>query len=94
MRGLAAAERFDHLAQQPSGPAEQFLVTGDVVEPQHGSAVQNLRQLSGERRLPGAGVSVDTDEPDRAAGRAEPADTGGEIVNGWFPGCSELTQAL
>jgi hypothetical protein len=31
-------------------------------------------------------VPVDTDEPHRAAGGGEPADAGGESVNGWFPG--------
>lgn len=81
VRGLAVAERGDHLAQQPPGPVEQFVVAGDVVEAQHRRAAEGVGQMSGERGLSGAGVPVDADQTDRTAGRGQPAEPGGEVVD-------------
>jgi hypothetical protein len=74
-------ERGDHLRQQALGPLEQLVVAGDVVEVEHRGVAQFPGQLPGERGLSGAGVSVDADEADRAAGRREAAEPGGEVVN-------------
>ncbi len=82
MRGLAAGERADHLGQEPLRPVEELLVAGDVVEVQHRRPVQRGGQAPGEGGLSGAGVPVDTDEPDRSQGGGKPAQPGGEVVNG------------
>ncbi|TQJ47669.1 hypothetical protein FBY34_7105 [Streptomyces sp. SLBN-115] len=82
VRGLAAAERLDDLAQQPPGPGEQLVVAGEVVETQDRRAPQRLGEPSGQGGLPRAGVSVDTDQPDRPTGRRQTAQTGGELTEG------------
>ncbi|GAA4036471.1 hypothetical protein GCM10022233_00580 [Streptomyces shaanxiensis] len=81
MGGLAPGERFDHLGQQAPGPLEQLVVARDVVEVQHRGVAERPGQLPGERGLSGAGVPVDGDQADRAAGRGEAAESGGEVVN-------------
>ncbi|MEY7981622.1 hypothetical protein AB8O53_35615, partial [Streptomyces pilosus] len=59
-------------------------------------AAPRRRQPPGERGLARAGVPVDADEADRAAGGGEAADAGGEVVDGWSPGDwgGRLTAAL
>lgn len=82
-RRRAAAQRLDHLVQQAGRPAEELLVRRDVVEVQYGRAAQGRGQPFRERGLPGARVPVDADQADGAGGGRQPAQVGGEIVNGW-----------
>lgn len=54
----------------------------DVVEVQNGCAAQFRGQLPGEGALSGAGVPVDADQADRAAGGRQPVQMWDEVVNG------------
>ncbi|GLX52289.1 hypothetical protein Shyhy01_52390 [Streptomyces hygroscopicus subsp. hygroscopicus] len=65
-------------------------MAGDVVEVEHRRPVQRGGQPPGEGGLPGAGVPVDADQPDRSEGRREPAQPGGEVLNGDSRGCGAV----
>ncbi|GGW51090.1 hypothetical protein GCM10010503_30150 [Streptomyces lucensis JCM 4490] len=57
-------------------------MAGDVVEMQHRRPAQRGGQPSGEGGLPGAGVPVHADQPDRPQGGRKPAQPVGEVLNG------------